>query len=94
MTSLVLQFCFRQIVLKWNKVKPRLKNYYILGLVQPVDPTEDTTDGKPYSVLIYSNGPGYSEPRKDLTNEDLRKFYPFNFFYIRVFQLNYTIGIK
>lgn len=42
----------------------------IFGLVEPVDPEEATTDDKPYSVLIYGNGPGFSEPRKNLTNED------------------------
>ncbi|XP_052791686.1 alkaline phosphatase-like [Mya arenaria] len=43
----------------------------IFGLVSPVDPTEDTTDGKPYSVLYYANGPSYKEPRVNLSKEDM-----------------------
>ncbi|KAL8583355.1 hypothetical protein ACOMHN_035337 [Nucella lapillus] len=43
----------------------------ILGLVDPVDPGQAPTDGKPYSTLIYGNGPG---PLRsvDLTNQDTR----------------------
>ena len=42
-------------------------------MVDPVADDELTMDGKPYSVLIYANGPEYKEPRKNLTGEDLRK---------------------
>jgi hypothetical protein len=41
--------------------------------VEPIDPTEKTVDGKPYSVLYYGNGPAYSEPRKLLNEEEMRK---------------------
>lgn len=41
--------------------------------MEPIDPTENTTDGKPYSVLYYGNGPGYVEPRADLTNVDMSR---------------------
>ncbi|KAL4220999.1 hypothetical protein ACF0H5_019262 [Mactra antiquata] len=43
----------------------------IFGLVEPVDPTEDTTDKKPYSVLYYGNGPNYQEPRQNLSEVDM-----------------------
>ncbi|XP_053379759.1 alkaline phosphatase, tissue-nonspecific isozyme-like [Mercenaria mercenaria] len=43
----------------------------IFGLVEPVDPTEETLDDKPYSVLFYGNGPAYSEPRENLTGVDM-----------------------
>ncbi|XP_053391981.1 alkaline phosphatase, tissue-nonspecific isozyme-like [Mercenaria mercenaria] len=43
----------------------------IFGLVEPVDPTEETLDDKPYSVLLYGNGPAYSEPRENLTGVDM-----------------------
>lgn len=45
----------------------------VTGLVEPVDPTEETTDDKPYSVLFYGNGPGYMEPRQNLTGVDMSK---------------------
>ncbi|XP_076446354.1 alkaline phosphatase-like [Babylonia areolata] len=43
----------------------------ILGLVDPVDPGQAPTDGKPYTTLVYGNGPG---PLRsvDMTNEDTR----------------------
>ncbi|XP_060607812.1 alkaline phosphatase-like [Ruditapes philippinarum] len=44
----------------------------IFGLVEPIDPTEKTVDGKPYSVLYYGNGPAYSEPRKLLNEEEMQ----------------------
>lgn len=43
----------------------------VFGLVEPVDPTEETQDDKPYSVLYYGNGPAYSEPRQNLTGVDM-----------------------
>jgi len=43
----------------------------LFGEVQPIDPTELTEDQKPYSVLMYANGPGYESPRRNFTMEEM-----------------------
>nr|KAG5692424.1 hypothetical protein BaRGS_032477 [Batillaria attramentaria] len=40
----------------------------ILGLVDPVDPGQETMDGMPYATLVYTNGPGPG--RVNLTGVD------------------------
>ncbi|XP_078337678.1 alkaline phosphatase-like [Crassostrea virginica] len=41
----------------------------ILGLVDPDSFAEEpTTDGMPYTSLLYANGPGYTSPRQNLTD--------------------------
>lgn len=43
----------------------------IFGLADPTEGVEPSLDDKPYSTLIYANGPGYVEPRANLTGVDL-----------------------
>lgn len=43
----------------------------LLGLVDIVVPNEAPWDGKPYTTLTYSNGPGFKENRANLTGQDL-----------------------
>ena len=51
-----------------------LRNTYWLsassiGLVDPDSFAEEpTTDGMPYTSLLYANGPGYTSPRQNLTD--------------------------
>ena len=42
------------------------------GLTDPIWDVEPSKDGKPYTTLIYSNGPGWVEPRANLTDVDTR----------------------
>lgn len=43
----------------------------IFGLADPTEGVEPALDDKPYTTLMYSNGPGYVEPRANLTSVDL-----------------------
>ena len=40
------------------------------GISEPLD-ARPAKDGKPYTVLMYGNGPGYSEQRENLTGVDI-----------------------
>ena len=48
--------------------------WFVKGLTDPIWDVEPTHDGKPYTTLIYSNGPGWVEPRANLTDVDTRKY--------------------
>lgn len=49
--------------------------FYFVGLAETYVGPIIAEDMKPYTILQYSNGPGYSLNRQDLTNIDLCKFY-------------------
>ncbi|XP_059170472.1 alkaline phosphatase, tissue-nonspecific isozyme-like [Physella acuta] len=48
------------------------RNNPILGLSadESHKPNDDTLDGKPYTTILYANGPGHIDPRPDITNVD------------------------
>lgn len=61
---------------------------HFVGLVDPLGfNASPTSDGLPYTSLLYGNGPGYTSPRQDLTAIDTGKSLHLSFF------LSFTISL-